>query len=127
MFEILKKFKVKRLIQLAKFVFKRDVEMVDVLNYTKLLNLKIKRGDFIPYDDDGKFIKGHKPVFKGWALCTDTSSEVKKVAKLITRGNSYKIYFDTANGATIISLEHMIDECTYGDLATFFEGTLELI
>lgn len=124
--EILKKFKAKKLIQLNKFVFKRGVELSDILDYTKELNKKIKRIDFIPYDSNGDFIEGHKPLFKGWELCTDTSSDTKKVAKMQTHGNSYKIYFDTANGATVISLEHMVDECTYNDLASFFEGNLEL-
>lgn len=100
--------------------------MQDVLDYTVELNKKIKRTDFIPYDSDGNLILGHKPLFKGWELCLDTSAETKKVAKLQTHGNSYKIYFDTENGSVVISLEHMIDECTYSDLATFFEGTLEL-
>jgi hypothetical protein len=126
MFDLLKKFKSRKLIKLNDLVFRRGVTLEDIKDYTILLNGKIKRTDFIPYDANGNFILNHKPVFKGWSLCTDTSGEVKKVAKMQTKGNSYKIYFDTAAGSTIISLEHMVDECTYNDLVVFFEGNLEL-
>jgi hypothetical protein len=78
--------------------------MVDVLKlHTKPLKPKNKV-TLYHKDDDGKFIKGHKPVFKGWALCTST--HLVRLRRLLNhqRGNSYKIYFSTANGATIISL-----------------------
>jgi hypothetical protein len=127
MLEVLKKYKRKTLIQLHKFVFRKDVTIGDIRSYATLLSKEPKRTDFISYDEDGNFILNHKPVFRGWSMCVDASSETKKVAKMQTQGNSYKIYFDTASGTTIISLEHMIDHCTYNDLTNLFEGNLEII
>lgn len=124
---LLKKYKCKKLVQLNKFVFRKSVTLEDIRSYADALSKKPVRTDFIPYDSEGKFIKGHKPLFKGWSMCPDASSETRKVAKLQTHGNSYKIYFDTADGTTIISLEHMIDNCTYNDLAVLFEGNLEIV
>lgn len=124
--ELLKKFKSKKLLTLNKFIMRKGVSLLDAKDYTVALVGKPKRTDFIPYDSDGKFIENHKPIFKGWSMCNHASSEIKKVATMQTVGNSYKIYFDTANGVTIISLEHMVDECTYNDLAIFFEDHLEL-
>ena len=126
MLEILKKYKRKYLMQLHKFVFRKGITIEDIRAYAAILGKQPKRTDFIPYDDEGNLILNHKPLFKGWSLCTEASSETKKVAKLQTHGNSYKVYFDTAVGTTIISLEHMIDECTYNDLANLFEGNLEI-
>ena len=126
MFSLLSNFKVKKLISLNKLVFRKGVTLDDVKKYATLLSKSPKREDFIPYDSDGNLILNHKTIFKGWELCKDASSETKKVAKMQTHGNSYKMYFDTADGTTIISLEHMIDNCTYNDLTVFFEGNLEL-
>lgn len=126
MFSLLSKFKVKKLIQLNKLVFRKGVALEDIKEYATLLGREPKREDFIPYDCDGNYIMNHKPIFKGWSVCKDASGEINKVAKLQTVGNSYKIYFNTANGTTLISLEHMIDNCKYNDLAVFFEGNLEL-
>ena len=126
MFDVLKKYKSKKLITLNSLTFKKNITLYDLKEYATKLGGKPKRTDFIPYDVDGNLILNHKPIFKGWSICKDTSSDIKKVAKLQTHGNSYKIYFDTASGTTIISLEHMCDECTYNDLAIFFEGNLEL-
>ena len=126
MLEVLKKYKRKYLMQLHKFVFRKGVTIGDIRAYATILGKQPKRTDFIPYDSEGNLILNHKPLFKGWSLCTEASSETKKVAKLQTHGNSYKVYFDTAVGTTIISLEHMIDECTYNDLANLFEGNLEI-
>lgn len=123
---LLKLYKLKKLIQLNKFVFRKGVHIGHVQDYANMLNRKPVRTDFIPYDNEGNLILNHVPLFKGWSLCTDASSDTKKVAKMQTHGNSYKIYFDTTAGTTLISLEHMIDECTLNNLAEFFEGTLEL-
>ena len=125
--ELLKKFKSKKLITLNMFIYKKGVNIGDAIDYEKELSKKPHRTDFIPYDSDGNLIQDHKPIFKGWEMCEHASSDTKKVATMQTEGNSYKIYFDTANGTTIISLEHMVDECTYNDLAIFFEGHLELV
>jgi hypothetical protein len=124
--ELLKKYKSKKLLQLNSFVFRKNITLADVQQYSTELKKEPQRTDFIPYDSEGKFIKNHKPLFVGWDLCNDSSSNTKKVAKLQTHGNSYRIYFDTSNGVTIVSLEHMIDQATYNDLANFFEGNLEL-
>lgn len=124
--ELLAKYKSKKLLTLNQFVNRKGTTLEDIKAYTKLLAGKPRRQDCIGYDDDGNRILNHKPLFKGWQLCTDTSADVNKVAKLQTNGNSYKIYFMTANGVTIISLENMADEVTYNELAIFFEGNLEL-
>lgn len=125
---ILKEFKCKKLITLNKFIYRKGVvNLSTAKDYATELSKSIQRTDFIPYDSDGNLIVGHKPLFKGWTVCEHASSDTKKVASLQTQGNSYKIYFDTAQGATIISLEHMTDNCTYNDLAIFFEGNLELV
>lgn len=126
MLEVLKKHKRKYLMQLRKFVFRKGVTLEDIRVYATVLGKQPVRTDFIPYDDEGNLILNHKPLFKGWQLCTEASSDTRKVAKLQTNGNSYKAYFDTAAGTTIISLEHMIDECTYNDLAELFQGNLEI-
>jgi len=124
--DILKKVKSKKLITLNKLIFRKGVDLKVSRDYATELGKEIQRTDFIPYDSDGIMILNHKPIFKGWSVCNDASSDTKKVAKMQTHGNSYKIYFDTANGATIISLENMTDQCKYNDLAIFFEGNLEL-
>lgn len=126
MLEVLKKYKGKKLVQLHKFVFRKNMELDDVKTYATILGKQLSRTDFIPYDENGNLILNHKPVFKGWSMCPDASSELNKVAKLQTNGNSYKIYFFTADGPTVITLEHMIDNCTYNDLANLFEGNLEI-
>jgi hypothetical protein len=123
---ILAKFKTKKLIELNKFVFRKGVQLEDIKEYTRELNHKLRRLDFIPYDSDGNLVEGHKPVFKGWTVCIESSSETKKVARLETVGSSYRIYFDTADGAVVVSTEHMIDDCKYFELANLFEGNLEL-
>ena len=124
--ELLKKYKCKKLIQLATLLFRKGITLADAQAYANILKGQPKRTDFIPYDSDGNLILNHKPLFKGWSMCTDASSDTKKVAKMQTHGNSYKIYFDTAAGTTLISLEHMVDQCTYNDLTIMFEGNLEL-
>lgn len=124
--KILKGFRSKKLLTLNKFVFRKGATLKDIKDYTTELGKIPQRTDFIPYDSEGNLIMNHKPIFKGWSMCEHASSDTKKVASMQTHGNSYKIYFDTAAGVTIISLEHMVDECTYNDLAIFFEGNLEL-
>lgn len=123
---LLSKYKLKKLVTLNQFVDRKGVTLEDAKKYSTLLKGKPERVDFIKYNLEGKLDKSIKPIFKGWEICLDTSAEINKVAKLLTVGNSYKIYFNTANGTTIVSLEHMIDECKYNDLAIFFEGNLEL-
>lgn len=123
---LLKKFKCKKLIQLETFIFRKGVTLAEAQEYANHLKGTLKRTDFIPYDSDGNKILNHKPLFKGWTVCEDASSDTKKVASLQTHGNSYKIYFDTAAGSTLITLEHMVDNCKYSDIALMFEGNLEL-
>ena len=126
MFDILKKYKSKRLITLNKFVTRKNVTFEDIKFYNNLLARRPKREHFIPYDDDGNFIKNHKPLFKGWRVCNDTSDVKSKVAILTTKGNTYRLYFGTANFVEIISLSHAADNCTYNDIALFFKGHLDI-
>ena len=124
--ELLSKYNLDKLVTINQFLNTEGVTLGDLKQYNYLLSKEPKRTDFINYDDKGLIVLGNKPVFKGWRLCKDTSADINKVAKLITVGNSYKIYFMTANGVTIISLENMCDRCTYNDIAIFFDGNLEL-
>lgn len=127
MFATLNKYKVKKLLTLNRFVNKvKSITIDDVKNFNKELSEKPQRTDFIPYDNEGNLILNHKPLFKGWTLCKETSSEKHKVAKLTTVGDSFRLYFDTADGLTLVSTKNMADNCTYNDLAIFFESNLEL-
>lgn len=126
MFEILKKHKSRFLLTLNKFVIRKGVTFEEVKKYNDLLARRPKREHFIPFDDEGTFIKNHKPLFKGWRVCGDTSDEKSKVAILTTQGNTFRIYFGTANGVEIMSLSHAADNCTYNDIAIFFEGHLSI-
>lgn len=124
--QMLKKYKQKKLITLNKFVNLKGVTIEDIKQYSTMLSKEPKRIDFIPYDAEGVRLIKNEAIFEGWRMCKDTSAEKNKVAMLLTNGNSYKIYFMTANGVTLISLEHMVDNCTFNDLANFFQGNLEL-
>lgn len=126
MFSIVRKYKGRFLVTLNKFVSRKNVTIEDIKTYANVLARRPKREHFIPYDDNGEFIKNHKPLFKGWQVCNDTSDELSKVAKLTTQGNTYRIYFGTANGVEIVSLTHGCDNCTFNDIAIFFDGHLEL-
>lgn len=117
---------VKKLVTLNSFVCRKGITLEDVRRYNNELAGRPKRTDFIPYDDEGNKILNHTPLFKGWVVCQETSSTLHKVAKLSTVGSDFRIYFGTANGVTVVSQSHMADECTYNDLALFFEGNLEL-
>ncbi len=127
MIEILKCFKHKRLLTLNMFITKTKVLTLTIVKeYTKELSHPIKRQDFIPYDMNDKFIENHKPIFKNWVVCDETSDINTKVAKTTIDGKTYRIYFNTSNGAVIMSETHACDNAKYNDLAIFFEGKLEL-
>lgn len=125
--DILKSFKYKNLLTLNMFVNKSKVLTLTIVKeYTIELSHPIKREDFIPYNMKDEFIKDHKPLFKNWVVCNETSDVKTKVAKLVKDGNQYRIYFNTKEGACIMSELHHCDRATYNDLAIFFEGKLEL-
>lgn len=94
--------------------------------YNEELKGDPKITDFINFDMDGFELNENKPKFKGWEVCEDSSSETKKVAKLVTESNEYRIYFHTDSGVILASQTNMSDNCTYNDLAIFFEGKLEM-
>lgn len=98
-----------------------------VKKYTDFLQEVPKRTDFIPYDDEGFLLADSEPIFAGWEVCEESSSETKKVAKFKDETNEYRIYFETKEGIIIISNTHMVDEVKYNDLAIFFEGKLKLV
>lgn len=126
--DILKSFNHKRLLTLNMFINKTKVLTLSIVKkYNTELSQQIKRQDFIPYDMDNNFIHNHKPIFKGWSVCEETSDVKTKVAKTMTSGKQYRIYFNTKNNALIMSETNACDNATYNDLAIFFEGKLELI
>lgn len=98
----------------------------DVEAYNKELKELPKITDFINYDLDGFEINENVPKFKGWEVDEETSSETKKVAKMVTKNNEYRVYFHTDSGIIISSTTNMSDHVTYNDLAIFFEGKLEM-
>lgn len=111
---------------LNEFVAKAN-SLVMVKKYNNFLSETPKRTDFIPYDDEGFLLSDVEPIFAGWEVCEESSSENKKVAKLKDENNEYRIYFETKEGIIIISNTHMVDEVKYNDLANFFEGKLKLV
>jgi len=127
MLDILKKYKHSKLLTVNTLVNKtKSLTMDEVKKYVKDLSQPIQRTDFIPYDKDGNKILNHRPKFKGWRMCDETSGEDLKVAINLVSGKTTRIYFDTAQGAVVVSTENMSDNCTYNDLAIFFESKLEL-
>lgn len=97
---------------LNKFVKKvHDLDLI--LEYTKFLDKKPKRTDFITTD---------KPIFKGWTICDEASSKTQKVAK---KGDN-RIYFDTKDGVLIINKTNACDQTNYNTLFIFFGGNLKL-
>jgi hypothetical protein len=124
---ILKSFKYKHLLTLNMFLNKTKVLTLSIAkDYCKELSQPIKREDFIPYNMKNEFIKDHKPLFKDWVVCNETSDVKTKVAKLVKNGRHYRIYFNTKEGAYIMSDTNSCDHAKYNDLAIFFEGKLEL-
>jgi len=97
-----------------------------VLKFKKALDGIPSPLDFINYDLEGNLVKDNVPIFKGWTVCAETSSETKKVAKMVTPDNQYRVYFDTADGVVIMSHTHGGDKMKYKDLAYFFENELKL-
>lgn len=127
MFEYLKGLGHKKLVTLNVFVNKTKlVTLQHVKRYNTDLSQKPSREDFIPFDDQGTRILNHKPLFKGWSVCKDTSDEKTKVAKMVSNSIEYRIYFGTVNGVVVVSHQNMCDNCTYNDLAIFFESGLVL-
>lgn len=124
--DMLKAHGFKTLPTLNQFVFK-VTNLAMTKHYNEFLSQKPKRTDFIPYDAEGFLLSDAEPIFKGWDVCEETSSDDKKVAKLTVKENDYRIYFETKEGIIVISQTHMVDEVTYNDLAIFFEGKLKLI
>lgn len=104
----------------------KEILYTNLMEFVKDLKKVPKITDFIDYDLKGFQVQDNKPIFKGWTVCEETSSETKKVPTLKTKNNVYKIYFDTKDGVIISSETHMSDQLTYNDLAYFFEGNLEL-
>jgi hypothetical protein len=97
----------------------KDLDLI--LEYVKFLDKEPKRTDFINYDKEG-FQTKDKPLFKGWEVCDESSSETKKVAK---KGDN-RIYFDTQDGVLVMSKTNACDQTTYNSLFIFFEGNLKL-
>jgi len=127
MITFLKKHRFKHIVSLSTILFKRKSITIDELkHYNVELSKGIRREDFIPYDKEGNRILNHKPIFKGWTVCDETSDVKTKVAKLSNEHNNYRIYFGTAKGALIVSETNACDDCTYRDLTIFFENKLEL-
>jgi hypothetical protein len=125
MINLLKELSFKTLPTLNLFVDKVKAENY-IISYNNDLKKNPKITDFINFDLEGFEINDNKPVFKGWKVCEESSSDNKKVPKLTTKYNEYRIYFDTDSGVIIASLTNMCDYVTYNDLAIFFEGKLKI-
>lgn len=117
----LKKLKFKSLPTVNFFINKID-DLKSIKDYNTFLSKDPKRTDFINFDSDGFELNDNIPIFKGWLVCTETSNEQIKVAKK----DNCRIYFDTKDGVIVVNETNMVDNCTYNDLAIFFEGKLEL-
>lgn len=102
------------------------ISIEEAKDYNGFLKQEPKIEDFINFDLDGFELNDNEPIFKGWVMDEETSSETKKVAKLTTADNECRIYFHTDSGIIIVDKEKMSDNCTYNDLAIFFEGKLEM-
>ena len=94
----------------------------EVKEYKYFLDDIPERTDFINFASEGFELNDNVPIFKGWEVCEETSSDIVKVAK---KGEC-RIYFDTKDGVIIVNEENMSDNITYNDLAIFFYGKLEL-
>lgn len=106
---------------LNQFVKKvNDIELVK--QYNNFLNKVPKRTDFISYDNDGFALNENEPIFKGWDVCDEASSENIKVARL----DDNLVYFDTKDGVIVTNYTNMSDQVKYNDLFIFFEGKLKL-
>jgi hypothetical protein len=115
------KSKFKTLVTLNLFTDKAET-LQEVKDYRKFLKGIPKRTDFINFDDDGYELNDNQPLFKGWSVCEDSSSETIKVAKL----KDCRIYFDTADGVIVVNETNMTDNATYNELAIFFDSKLKL-
>ena len=121
MIKLLKKYKFKTGATLNEFVTKaRTLE--DVKAYKKFLDDEPKVNDFIDFDSEGFALNENKPIFKGWDVCEEASSEDKKVALK----DDTRVYFDTNDGVVIFGKFQAADRVTYNDLFIFFEGKLEI-
>ena len=121
MIKRLKKLKFTKAPTLNDFV-KRVDDMKQVKEYTAFLDNVPKITDFINFDDDGFALNDNVPLFKGWEVCEEASSETAKVAK---RGTT-RIYFNTKEGVLIVNEIQMSDEVKYNDMFIFFESDLDL-
>lgn len=117
----LKKLKFKTAPTLNNFVKKID-DIKQIKQYTAFLDKEPVRTDFISFDDEGFALNDNTPLFKGWTVCEDLSSEAIKVAKL----GDNRVYFDTADGVLLASTTNLSDNVKYNDLFIFFENKLKL-
>lgn len=120
MIAILKQLGFKTAPTLNQFAKKTD-DIKLIKNYVRFLDKKPKRTDFINYDSEGKETDS-VPLFKGWKVCNESSSDKLKVAK----NKDTRIYFDTQDGVLVMSKTNACDKTTYNSLFIFFEGHLKL-
>lgn len=113
---------------LNQFVKKVD-DLKLIKQYNNFLNKIPKRTDFINFDEDGFELNDNVPLFKGWEVCNELSSDVDpdtgRSIKVAKQGDN-KIYFDTKDGVIVVNLYNMSDQVKYNDLFIFFEGKLKL-
>lgn len=117
----LKERREKALVTLNEFVAKANI-LEDIKMYEKMLKEFPKRTDFINFDKEGFELNDNEPLFKGWEVCEEASSDIIKVAKK----DECRLYFDTKDGVIVVNKTNMTDNATYNDLAIFFDGKLEL-
>lgn len=121
MIELLKELGYKTAPTLNQFTNK-SVDLDEIKMYNEFLNEVPKRTDFIDFDEEGFALNDNIPLFKGWDVCNEASSDNIKVAKL----ENNRVYFDTKDGVIVASHTNMSDQVTYNDLFIFFDGKLEL-
>lgn len=121
MIEKLKELGFKTAPTLNQFVNKVDDYSL-IKKYNNFLKKEPKITDFINFDRDGYVLNDNVPLFKGWSVCEESSSETIKVPRL----ENNLIYFETKEGIFISNFQNMSDQLKYNDLFIFFEGNLKL-
>ena len=89
-----------------------------IMVYSEFLKLKPQRQDFLNFDADGNFIENHTKMFKGFVTCDEASNMDEKVYVAIK--DNVRVYFAKETGVVIDSYKQKCDECTYNELAIFF-------
>ena len=84
--------------------------------YSKFINTKPKRTDFVNFDDEGFYLDDNKTLFKGFICDEEAGDDNVKVPMF----NNVRVYI-ADNDIVIMSFEHVSDNAwTYEHFAHFF-------